>query len=266
SPDTEQYTADAIENADLASLTLNLEGLENQPYGAVRDRIMASGWIPHTFADTTGPESDFQDGRVKEMESLGFMEVKSCSGTGQGFCRFEFVYEDRIADNAPILVVTTTAASPGDANYPMPNVWSFRQENISDLTYSDRSFDASLFTQLREQESFCLGIGQCEQSQYLLKDALLISATGGFGTTTMTLIPKTSVSKDEAIAYARILDDESVIDFNDAQIDNQLNVENYYEAGIPPETVADRGGITAVRLQLTPDGQVSEVSFSVIVL
>ena len=48
--------------------------------------------------------------------------------------------------------------------------------------------------------------------------------------------------------------------------DSTLNSESYYEAGLPEDTVEELGGITTVKLQLTSDGQVSEISFSVIVL
>lgn len=262
----EPIQSDPIETANLATLTLNLADAQGAPYDEVRDRIIASGWIPHTFAETTGPESDFQDSTVQSMENLGLMEVKSCSGTGQGFCRFEFVYQERTADNGPILAVTTTATSPGESNFPMPNFWGLEQENISDLRYSDRAFDQELFTQLQEQEMFCLGVGQCEQTQYMLKDALLVAATGGFGTTTISLIPDTPVSKEEAIAHARTLDTESVIDFGTVEFDDELNTENYYEALPASVFASELGGITAIQLQITPDGQVSEISFSMIVL
>ena len=264
----QQWTSEPIETADLATLTLNLTDAQGKPYGEVRDRIIASGWIPHTFAHTTGPESDFHDSRVQDMERLGFMEVKACSGMGQGFCRFEFVYEERAADNAPILVVTTTAVSSGDPNAPMPNFWSFRQENISDLTYRDRTLDSALLTQLRTQDGFCLGVGQCEQAQYILKDALLIAASGGFGSTQISFVPDTPVSKEDAIAYARILDTAGDIDFDDGQFDSALNTENYYAVGFRDlvEGGAELGGTTTVKLQLTPDGTVSTITFSVIVL
>lgn len=258
--------SDPIEPADLVSLTLNLPDAQGMPYGDVRDRIIASGWIPHTFAGTTGPDSDFHDSTVQAMEQLGFSEVKFCSGTGQGFCRFEFVYEDRTADNGPLLVITTAAGIPSEPSYPMPSFWSFRQENISDLTYSDRPFDPALFAELQERESFCLGVGQCDTAQYRLKDALLVSATGGFGTATMTLIPDSPISKEEAIAYAQILDQERVIDFANAQADSETSSENYYEAGLQDAPAESLGGITTVRLQLAPSGQVSTISYSLVVL
>lgn len=256
----------SIEAATLETLTLyDLEDWQGTPYGQVRDRLMDRGWIPHTFAMTTGSESDFRDSRVQEMEGLNYLEVKTCSGTGQGFCQFEFVYQNRTAEHAPVLAVTTAAASPGDTDYPDPIFWDFHLDERSDLTYVERSFDQPLFAEL-QQQSFCLGVGQCEPRQYMLKDALLIASSGGFGTAKMALIPDAPVSKEEAIAYAKILDAGNVIDFDTVHLDHELNTEQYYEAGVPQDTVAERGGITAVSLKLTPNGSVSEISFSVIVL
>ena len=259
--------ADPIEPADLTAMTLSdLSEARGTRYGDVRDRLIERGWLPHTFATTTGSLSDFNDSVVQEMERLGFNEVKACSGTGQGFCRFEFVYQNRTAESGPVLVVITAAASPADSTYPEPTFWDFGLENVSDLTYLERPFDQALFAQLREDHAFCLGIGRCESAQYRLENALLIAGSGDFGTTKISLIPHTPVSKAAALDYARILDADGVIDFETMQMDSELNIESYYEAGIPAEEVAQRGGITAVRLQLTPAGLVSEISFSHIVL
>lgn len=268
SPNTENKQAQApIETTNLETLTLyDLADLQGTPYGQVRDRLMERGWIPHTFAMTTGPESDFRDSHVQEMERLNYLEVRTCSGTGQGFCQFEFVYQNRTAENAPILSVTTTAASTGDSGDPEPIFWEFRLDERSDLTYVDRPFDRTLFAEIQQEQAFCLGVGQCEPSQYMLKDALLMASSGGFGTAKMALIPNAPVSKEEAIAYAKILDAEQVIDFDTVHPDSNLNTEQYYEAGVAQDTVAERGGITAVSLKLTPNGRVSEVSFSIIVL
>lgn len=258
---------DEIEPANLTTITLgDLPEARGARYGDVRDRLIERGWLPHTFATTTGSPSDFNDSLVQEMERLGFNEVKACSGTGQGFCRFEFVHQDRTAEAGPVLVVITAAASPADSTYPEPTFWDLNLENVSDLTYLERPFDQALFAQLRENHSFCLGVGRCEPAQYMLKDALLIAGSGDFGTTKISLIPNRPISKDAALDYARILDIDSVIDFDTAQIDSELNIESYYEAGIPPEGVAEMGGTTTVRLQLTSTGMVSEISFSHIVL
>lgn len=251
---------DPIEPANLTTITLgDLAEEKGTPYSDIREGLLERGWIPHTFVATNGTPRNSNNSRVLRLEGR-FPEIKECSGTGQGFCVLKFVYRNRTAENGPVLVVTTAG------EYPDLVFWDFRLEEVSNLTYIERSFDQALFTQLRDEESFCLGIGRCEYAQYMLKDALLIGGSGDFGSTKISLIPTTPISKDAAIAYARILDVEGVIDFSKSRIDSKLNVETYYEAGLVDEEVAERGGVTLVRLKLTPEGMVSEISFNTIVL
>lgn len=59
------------------------EGME---YLEARKLLIQQGWQPHLL----GEPPDLRDPSVKELFDFGYYEVKSCSGTGLGPCRFEF--------------------------------------------------------------------------------------------------------------------------------------------------------------------------------
>jgi hypothetical protein len=65
-------------------------------YDRARQLIIEAGWQP--IATTT---DNPQDGTASWRER-GYNEVVACSGTGMGFCRFEF----GAADNRKLVVVT----------------------------------------------------------------------------------------------------------------------------------------------------------------
>ncbi|NET57828.1 MAG: hypothetical protein F6K47_17210, partial [Symploca sp. SIO2E6] len=60
---------------------------------------------------------------------------------------------------------------------------------------------------------------------------------------------------------------EGVIDFSQSRLDREVNVETYSQEGLPEEGVAyeEYGGVTLVRLKLTSEGMVAEISFDTIV-
>jgi hypothetical protein len=66
-------------------LSLNIPALQKEmSYPQARQLIIDAGWQPRvTMADNP------QDG-TKSWRDRGYNEVTSCSGTGMGFCRFEF--------------------------------------------------------------------------------------------------------------------------------------------------------------------------------
>ncbi len=250
-------TAQAI---GLEDLLTDLPLGRGASYTQVREKLMADGWIPHTFA-TNGPVGDFNDPLVQQMLEQGFEEVKTCSGTGQGFCRLEFVYQDRTLDGGPILVVTTAASAPSGSSDPDPTFWDFRLEGVSDRTYADRSFDRTLFNQIEEENSFCQGVGRCEYVQYQLQDALLIGGSHDYGTVRITLIPNQPVFEEEAIAYAKIFDRTESIDFTEAIADEEANTVSYQMQNRSPDL--DRG--VAAKLVYTMTGKVSEISYTIFV-
>lgn len=87
----------------LPSLTLAQEvptTLQQQmPYAEARQILIESGWQALQLSPMR-PER--QVGTIKYLIELDYNEVTSCSGTGMGFCRFEFI----TADGRKLMVVT----------------------------------------------------------------------------------------------------------------------------------------------------------------
>ncbi|MEL6777451.1 MAG: hypothetical protein AAFO06_09365 [Cyanobacteria bacterium J06597_16] len=291
SPKTAQAKAEELSTEELSTEGLSTEGLPKAelpedrpneplvsmleaaaaievdpttPYGEVRSRLMQKGWIPHTFR-TNGPVGNWLNPMVEAMGSLGFNEIKDCSG--EGYCRFEFVYTDRTLENGAVLAVTTAPTASGSiAKGEEPLFSGLRLEDTADTTYAQQAFDAALFSQLQATDSFCLGVGQCNDAKYVFKDALLIGRSHDFGTTKISLIFAQPISREIAINYARMLDAEAVIDFSESWLDSDINSEVFSEAVLPGEAIADQqGSATTASLSLADDGQVSEVSFGITV-
>ena len=59
---------------------------EGMPYQKAREILIQKGWQPHLLGDAP----NLNDISVRELFELGYQEVKDCSGTGLGPCRFEF--------------------------------------------------------------------------------------------------------------------------------------------------------------------------------
>lgn len=120
--------ADSVEVGDDGEpdepLTANIERLELQPdmpYGAVRSLVMAEGWLPYTEADGATP--DVATIAVQKMHELGFPEAQSCSGTGQGFCLFEFSHINDIDFPEVRLAIITTPSIGESYGEPRFNRW-----------------------------------------------------------------------------------------------------------------------------------------------
>lgn len=60
---------------------------EDMPYREARSHLINKGWKPNVEGDAP----NLNDSSVKELINLGYEEVKDCSGTGVGACRFEFI-------------------------------------------------------------------------------------------------------------------------------------------------------------------------------
>lgn len=261
--------AEIIAQAPSAPIDLEAttEGLTpGMRYGEVRSHLLDQGWIPHDVT-TTGPVLDVSDELGKQLERMGLTEIKACAGTGQGFCRFEFVYSDRTLDNGPIVAVTTTPSTSTDTNHPEPFFYSLSIDDTSNPTYADRAFDADWFNQAKDDEQFCLEVGSCQYGQYALQDALVLTGVYDFGTTKTSVIPRNPVSPEIAWTYAKILDTQGIINFDKPTIDSDLNTTTYYEQGLPEDgRPLAWGSVTFIRLVHTDSGDVSEIIFSVQVL
>lgn len=249
-----------------AFLKATLVGIEaGMPYAKVRSHLISKGWIPHTF-ETTAPKGDVADPMVDSLVSVGFEEAKKCSHPDDGFCRFEFVYKDRSFNNGPVLSISTKAS--GNTNEPglnsRPLFWSYSFYDPARTTYLQQTFSQALLTELRDEDSFCLGFARCEAVKYSLKDALLLSASSAWGSTKISLIPREPITKALALGYAKILDVDGVIDLETPTLSPDRKTESYFAQSRSGKDPDETG--MAITLSFTPDGQVSDISFKMIVL
>ncbi len=78
---------------------------QRMPYGAARKILIQQGWQPNIPA-SNGDIPNLENSMVKIAYDRGYYEIKDCSGTGLGLCRFEFVNYKR-----ELLVVSATSQS-----------------------------------------------------------------------------------------------------------------------------------------------------------
>ena len=93
---------------------------QKMSYGNARKILIDSGWQ----ANLRSPNRDWQHmgTGVTRFRDLGYDEVVDCSGTGLGFCRFEFV----ASDNRKLVVVTS-----GGTQRPLLYRWSIEVEKCT---------------------------------------------------------------------------------------------------------------------------------------
>jgi len=249
--------------ASIPALNEQWQQEENLRYGEVRRRLIAQGWIPHTI-ETTGPARPYNPtGLVGTMYELGYEEVADCAGTGLAPCRFEFVYQDRTLDNGQVLAVIATVSS--DPDNPDPYFAGMNADAYGVNTdYQNRAFDAALFAEMQQDERFCSSIGNCPvdsavyltQFQYAFQDAVMVARAYQEGPNRVVIFPRQPISREQALVYADILDSEDTIDLSDRN-------RTVYDDGEPIESYAapGEGPRNLIMLVITPEGQVSEVSF-----
>ena len=79
-------------------------------YHKARKIIVEEGWIPLTQRHFySQQEGSLQHGSGKVFWDLGYWEVVSCTGTAEGFCRFEF----SDSSGRKLVVVTAGMEDPG---------------------------------------------------------------------------------------------------------------------------------------------------------
>ena len=61
-------------------------GINERPITQARKALIAAGWKPVNH----GAAEDRADEREKDLAKLGVIEVESCSGTGFGYCSFDY--------------------------------------------------------------------------------------------------------------------------------------------------------------------------------
>jgi hypothetical protein len=84
------------------SATFGLE--EKMFYVTARQKLIAQGWLPQV-----GTRPNLRNQTVKALFDKGFEEIKDCSGTGLGLCRFE--WSNPTGD---VLIVAAGTGSNGD--------------------------------------------------------------------------------------------------------------------------------------------------------
>lgn len=94
---------------------------QKMSYDDARNILIESGWQ----AILLSPNRDWRQvgTGTTRFRDLGYDEVVSCSGTGLGFCRFEFAS----ADNRKLVVVTA-----GGAQHPLLYRWSIEVKKNTD--------------------------------------------------------------------------------------------------------------------------------------
>jgi hypothetical protein len=78
---------------------------EKMPYAEARQKLIDQGWMPHV----KGTPPNLRDKTVKALFKQGYKEVKDCSGTGLGPCRFEFTNQA----GEMLVVSTISQGQPG---------------------------------------------------------------------------------------------------------------------------------------------------------
>ncbi|NOK63795.1 MAG: hypothetical protein GFH27_549283n27 [Chloroflexi bacterium AL-W] len=101
---------------------------EGMLYAEAREALIEQSWEAHT----QGAKPNLNDATVSQLFDLGYEEVKDCSGTSVGPCRFEFMNEDE-----ELLVVST--AKMGASSKQNRVIWSWFIEERLDATQQDSS-------------------------------------------------------------------------------------------------------------------------------
>jgi hypothetical protein len=88
---------------------------QQMPYSQVRQLLLDSGWQTLNIPPN---QRDYKLIGVEQyvVEQLGYGEMVACSGTGQGFCRFEFA----AAAGRKLIIITT----PGEQELQIYSWWS----------------------------------------------------------------------------------------------------------------------------------------------
>jgi hypothetical protein len=105
---------------------------KGMPYEAARQILIKKGWQPNLH----GTPSNLRIAAVKELFDVGYEEIKDCSGTGKGLCRFEFIDKKQ-----EVLVVVATTMGLQNTKRFVRNWWiekktdSNQQKSSSNLNH-----------------------------------------------------------------------------------------------------------------------------------
>ncbi len=251
-----------------------LIGVEKHAYyDQTRDILIANGWTPQT--NTTRGSAEYQtDGTIRDLVEKGFVEVTACSGTGPGYCNFQFTYTGRShpEHNGRVLSMTTVASQAGANGEPTIWEWSISEstaiassEDINRTSSrSNPSFSADAFEQLKQSESFCAGLAEsCSYSEHTFDELTLTATPNEIGGTIITLRPTRRTSLETAKEYAAILDAFNNVDFAQPSTDrtdaNYNLVKSY--SGCPQMGEMGLGPSCFIDFTITNMGSVSEIRF-----
>ncbi|MEG4214542.1 hypothetical protein QUA27_05085 [Microcoleus sp. Pol14C6] len=86
---------------------------QGMPYEEARQILIQQRWQPSLQG-----QPNLRDRSVKELFDLGYQEIKDCSGTGEGPCRFEFINQQ----GELLVIVATTRGSENTKRF-VRNWW-----------------------------------------------------------------------------------------------------------------------------------------------
>ncbi|WP_333411679.1 hypothetical protein [Microcoleus sp. T2B6] len=86
---------------------------QGMPYKEARQILIQQRWQPSLQG-----QPNLRDRSVKELFDLGYKEIKDCSGTGEGPCRFEFINQQ----GELLVIVATTRGSENTKRF-VRNWW-----------------------------------------------------------------------------------------------------------------------------------------------
>ncbi|MEG5106574.1 hypothetical protein QUB32_07840 [Microcoleus sp. AT8-A4] len=115
----ENSTIEALNKKVLVSLETSVNApkkiplQQGMPYKEARQILIKQGWQPSLQS-----QPNLRDRSVKELFDLGYKEIKDCSGTGEGPCRFEFINQQ----GELLVIVATTRGSENTKRF-VRNWW-----------------------------------------------------------------------------------------------------------------------------------------------
>jgi hypothetical protein len=224
---------------------------EGMPYPEARKLILQQGWQPNQLGDP----ADLADQTVKTLFNSGYIEIKACSGTGLGPCRFEFT--NAAGD---LLMVS---AIPGQRTTGTRSVWRWGIEPETSYRFSKQDLTQALLSQVYQLNKACgfynaNAKSPCWMRRYIFKDVVVLAQRREYGATTLSIAPTKPISKQQAIGYANALDNRREIDFAKPKIEPDRIVYR----GCPESFEKSSPPLCYAILNLTKTGKVSTVELS----
>ena len=162
------------------------------------------------------------------------------------------------------------AATVADVRALLASASSTATETLSDIPSAPlalQDLTAGSYARLKAKEQFCVGyVCRPSQRQYELDDALLTSSVGEMRVE-VSLIPDAPISREDAIAYGKILSGEVGIIFTNS-ITERVGDTDKSEIYFPPKPADGSVPHTgySVRFYMTDGGQVFKITSSSVTL